>query len=514
MKVAPELLDYLVTIGVKGGEEQRRFLFPQLADHYDPFLMNGMEEAVAELRKAVKGHHRVLVWGHADLDGIASAAMLKFALEDLGAEEVGVRIPSDDVEGFGLISDELREVKASGVDLVVTVDVGITNVAEAELARELDLGLIITDHHELMGEVPDTIVINPKLPDSGYPWRLLAGAGVVLKLVCALYDRMVGLSLEELVRLRPYYWTFAALGTVSDRSPLLDENRLIVKVGLSYLRAGGWASLEVWLQEMGLDAESLTVFDLYSRGISAFYAADPEEGVRLLLSKDREKLHGRYAELKDLAMRWQRGKQRMIDEAERSARHIGGMVISVSDDVDQAYLGTAAHALRERYDRSAIVIAPRRNLWHAECRGLERADLLEYLSQFENLFLTFGGHRKACGFTLKPDKLGEFLQGVEANPIEVPPEQGEVRVAFELGIEADLKDWALLAPFGEGNPPPRLLSRGVNLEVGKDGYTADGVPIYLPFALRPLPQSDGRFDIAYTIKGDGTIRVLSLEPAG
>ncbi|TKJ43891.1 hypothetical protein CEE36_01885 [candidate division TA06 bacterium B3_TA06] len=512
MKISNELLHYLSLKGITDPDDQRLFLLPRLTDHYDPFSMKGMRETVEGLRGAVKEHHKIFVWGHADLDGIASAAMFKFALEDLGAEKVGVRIPSREVEWFGLIPDELRELKASGVDLVVTVDIGVTNVAEAALARELGLGLIITDHHELIGKAPDTILINPKLPQSGYPWPQLAGAGVVLKLVCALYQYMVGMSVEELARLRPHYWMFAALGTISDRCPLLDENRLIVRVGLDHIRAGEWPSLEIWLEEMGFEAERLTVFDLYSRAISVFYAADPEEGVRILLSRDRGWLRARYAELKERAMKWQRGKQWMIEEAERSALHIGGMVISVSEEIGEAYLGTTTHALRERYNRPAIVLVPKGNLWHAECRGLEQTDLLWYLSQFESIFLTFGGHRKACGFTLRPENLEEFLRALEANPIQLPQSQDKEEIVFELGIEKDLKDWALLAPFGEGNCSPRLLARGVHIEEAGEGYRADGIPIYLPFALRPLPQPNGRFDMEYTVKADGTIRVLRLVP--
>jgi len=386
MKISNELLRYLSLKGITDPHEQRRFLLPQLTDHYDPFRMNEMDKAVEELRRAVKEHLRILVWGHADLDGIASAAMLKFALEDLGTEEVGVRIPSREVEWFGLIPDELREFKASGVNLVVTVDVGITNVAEAALARELGLDLIITDHHELMGKAPDAVVINPKLRESGYPWRQLAGAGVVLKLVCALYQRMVGMSVEELWRLRPHYWTFAALGTISDRCPLLDENRLIVRAGLDHLRSGAWPSLEIWLKEMGFEAERLTVFDLYSRAISVFYAAEPEEAVRILLSKDRRWLGVRYAELKESAIEWQRGKQWMIEEAENSVRYIGGIVIVVSEALGLDYLGTVAHTIRQRHNRSAIILAPREDLYQGECRGLPQTNLLNYLAKFRGMF--------------------------------------------------------------------------------------------------------------------------------
>ncbi|MCK4231313.1 hypothetical protein KAX21_00055, partial [candidate division WOR-3 bacterium] len=146
--------------------------------------------------------------------------------------------------------------------------------------------------------------------------------------------------------------------------------------------------------------------------------------------------------------------------------------------------------------------------------GIEEVDLLEYLSQFESIFVTFGGHRKACGFTLEPTGLEEFLSAVEASPIQLPPSQDKEEIVFEPDIETDLKEWSLLAPFGEGNYPPRLLAQGVRIEEAGEGYRANGIPVYLPFALRPPPQSDGKFDMEYTVKADGTIRVLRLEPAG
>lgn len=513
MKLSEGLLRYLELKGILGTQMQRRFLYPRLSDHHDPFLMRGMEQAIEVLRRAIKGHLKILVWGHADLDGIASAAMLKSAIEDLGSEEVAVRIPFRESEEFGLIGKELIEFREKGINLVVTVDVGVTNVDEARQAREIGMDLLITDHHELVGQEPDAVIVNPKIPQCGYPFKQLAGAGVVLKIVSALYGQMVGLSLDELSRLRPQYWMFAALGTVSDRCPLVDENRLIVKIGLAHLRAGEWPSLEVWLEEMGLDAESLTVFDLYSKAISAFYAADSEEGVRILLSMDRQWLKTRYGELKELALQWQRGKQWMIDEALRIARNAGGMMVAASGEIGEDYLGTAAHALREYFEMPAIVMCPRRGLWHAECRGLDEIDLLGHLSRFKDMFTNFGGHRKACGFTLKPDVLDEFLEALNKDPLTTPSSAASIKEpAFELPLQEDLKDWQLLAPFGEGNPPPRLVERKVKIEAAQDGYRVNGVPVYLPFSLRSLLQASALFDVEYTIKADGTIRLLKLDP--
>lgn len=513
MKLAGELLRYLESKGLKDEDAQRRFLYPRLSDHHDPFGMRGMDEAVEALRKEIKGHQRILVWGHADLDGIAAAALLKSALEDLGAEEVRVRIPSRGGEEFGLISGELREFRAQGVDAVVTVDVGITNVEETRIARELGMEVIITDHHEIIGEVPRALIVNPKMRECRYPWKQLAGAGVALKLVSALYDRTVGLSIDELGQLRPQYWMFAALGTISDRCPLADENRLIVKAGLGHLRAGDWPSLEVWLEEMGLEAESLTVFDLYSKAISAFYAADSEEGVRILLSRDQQWLKTRYGELKERALQWQRGKQWMIDEAMRAAKYLGGMMVAVSEAIGQDYLGTTAHALREQHERPAIVLSPRKELWHAECRGLDDINLLEHLSRFKDMFTNFGGHRKACGFTLKPGKLDEFLEALNDEPLAIPESAIEKKEpVFKLPLDKKLGDWKLLAPFGEGNPPPRLLAKGVHIEATPEGYRANGIPVYLPFSLRSITELNGPFNLVYTVKADGAIRVLGLEP--
>jgi single-stranded-DNA-specific exonuclease len=395
----------------------------------------------------------------------------------------------------------------------VTVDVGVTNANEALAAKTLGLELIITDHHELVDAVPEAILVNPKTPGCRYPWRELAGSGVVLKLVTALFEKLVGLSVEELNTLKPHYWIFAALGTISDRCPLVDENRLIVSEGMSKLRLGIWPSLNVWLEEMGFDLESLSVFDLYSRGIAPFYATDSEEGVRLLLSSDLEWLHNRYSELKERASEWQRGKQKMVEEAERAARQIGGVIVAISDKIGSDYLGTTAHALRERYNLPALALVKRKgDSWHAECRGLDKTDLLNYLAGFKDMFVTFGGHKKACGFTLKPGRLDDFLEALEKNPLE-PPENGidEEEMVFELGIKEDLSDWVLLAPFGEGNPSPRLLAKGVILEESHDGYRADGIPVYIPLSLRPLPQRKGVYDVEYTVNTDGKIRLLHLE---
>lgn len=512
MKVSPQVLEYLSLIGIGNPEEQRRFLFPRLSDHYDPFRLDGMEEGVEKIIRALKGHKKVLVWGDADLDGIASTCLVKLGLEDLGFKHVQTRIPVRDSDGFGLVSDELRNYHNDGIEMLVTVDVGITNVEEANLARQLGMELLITDHHEVLGPLPEAVVINPKKPGSTYPCRELSGSGVALKLVTALFKRMVGMDEAELARLRPHYWVFAALGTVSDRCPLLDENRLIVKQGLENLRAGGWRSFEIWLEETGLSRKNLTVFDLYSRGISPFYAAHPEESVRLLFSQDDEWMRPLYAELNEKAARWQRGKQQMISEAQQAARDIGGMIVAVSGEIASDYLGTTAHALRERFGKSAIVLAPRNKTWHAECRGLEQGDLLSHLSQFEDMFLTFGGHRKACGFTLKPGMKDEFFSAIERNPVAQAQASDKEQLVYEYGLDSNLEEWALLAPFGEANPSPRLLARGVEVKTQGEKYLASGIPVFLPYSLRNSFKPNALFDVTYTIKADGGIRVLGLTP--
>ncbi|MBD3285131.1 hypothetical protein GF359_01990 [candidate division WOR-3 bacterium] len=514
MKVASQVLAYLEQRGIKSPEHQMRFLFPRLSDHYDPLLLKGMKDALELLKPAVKEKKRVLIWGDADLDGISSTVLVKSALLDLGLERVEVRIPTRDSPGFGLIPEEIKTFKESGGDLIVTVDVGITNLEEAKLAKELGLELIITDHHELLEPAPDAICINPKQTDCSYPFRELAGTGVALKLVSALYRELVGLSTEELAKLRPHYWMFAALGTVSDRCPLIDENRLIVHEGLSRYREGKWPSLDSWLEAMGLEASNLTVFDLYSRGISPFYSTDPEEVVELLLSRNKEWMRNRYSELKILASSWQRGKQYMIAEAEKTAKQVGGIVVSLTGNIDPAYLGTAAHSLREHHTRNAIVLTPKGNAWRAECRGLEEGDLLRHLARFEEMFKTFGGHRKACGFTLKAGKLDDFLEALENEPIPCPEHQDKdaERPVLNFPLNGNIEDWSLLAPFGEGNPPPRLRAKKVKITESTSGYKVDGIPIYLPIFLRHLPSTNGRFDMEYTVKADGTIRVLRLIP--
>ncbi len=510
MGINAKLLEYLIQKGYKTDNERRRYLFPKLSDHYNPFLLKGMQEAVKVIADALKTHKSILVWGDADLDGIVSTAMLKSALEDLGADNVKIRIPKRGGEGFGLNTLELKRIKESGIDLVVTVDVGTTNIAEVQFANEIGLKIIITDHHEVIGKLPETLAINPKRSDSTYPFRELAGAGVVLKLITALYEKKVKLSINELANLRPHYWMFAALGTVSDRTPLIDENRLIVREGMQHLRGRKWVSFDVWLKVMQLDAETLSVFDLYSRGISPFYASDPEEGVRLLLSKERAWLSLKYEELRELAVKWQRGRQGVIEAVKNVSRQLGGMIVAVCEDIDSGYLGTAAYALRETYNLPAIVLSPRDNLWHAECRGMNRTNLLAYLSNFGDMYLSFGGHRKACGFTLKKGMRDKFLKAIENNPIELLERDPEPEVPFEMDITQDFSNWTLLAPFGEGNPSPRLFARNVRIIEKAGAYEANGIPVYLPMSLRVISSYDSVFNIEYTINADGAVRILNI----
>ena len=207
----------LVNRGIKTVDAARSFLYAAEQDFYDPFLLSGMEEAVKRIVKAVKNDEKITIYGDYDADGVSSTTVLKLALNQLGAEQVDWYIPNRFTEGYGPNKDAFRKIKEMGTSLLITVDCGISAIEEAQLAKELGMDYIVTDHHEPGPVLPEALaILHPKKPGETYPFSDLAGAGVAMKLAHALLGELP----EELIGI-------AAIGTIADLVPLHDENRLI-----------------------------------------------------------------------------------------------------------------------------------------------------------------------------------------------------------------------------------------------------------------------------------------------
>ena len=299
--------------GIDSADAAERFLSPSLANLHDPYLLDGMDRAVALLRGAVSRGETILVWGDYDVDGVCAASILLETLHDEGAS-LAYRIPSRHEEGYGLNEAGIREI-ASKCSLLITVDCGISNAAEVSLAKELGLTVIITDHHQPPETLPPAdAVINPLL--GGYPFPSLCGAGVALKICQALQGTA---GMEKRLDL-------AALATVADVVPLLDENRVIVTEGLRRLEATSRPGLQALLRvsgtELPLRADHLA-FRLGPRLNAAGRLGDAKLGVHLLLTPDAEKAERIAAILEDANRRRQALEKAAAAEAVRQVESSG-----------------------------------------------------------------------------------------------------------------------------------------------------------------------------------------------
>ncbi len=441
--------------------------------------MLDQEKAVERIRRALAARERSVVYGDYDVDGVAGSAVLVRAFRRLGFK-VGAYIPDRYEEGYGINAGALRKLAADGANLVISVDCGITAVAEAALARELGLDLIVTDHHHPPPAIPEAYaVVNPRRPDDPSPDKDLAGAGVAFVVARELLGPELYAAHEaELLQL-------AALATVADVVPLRAGNRHLVRRGLAALNASPIVGLRALAQRAGLRLGQITASEigwvLGPRLNAAGRIADAEDALRLLLTEDEaeakklaERLEERNTERQQLTQIVVRGAR------ERALERPDAWMTLVADaEWPAGIVGLAASRLVEDHGRPAAVIALDGGEGKGSCRSIASVHIAEALAECGDLLRKHGGHAMAAGFSVAADRveaLRERLDGVVlrrlagVRPIptivvdaEIDPEALTPRLALDL---------ALLEPCGSANPRPHLLLRDVRVhgarQVGAD----------------------------------------------
>jgi|GEM_PF-191516 single-stranded-DNA-specific exonuclease len=460
----------LVNRGVYTVEEARVFLNGDLNDLWSPYLLRDMGRAVARIRAALDAGEKVLVYGDYDVDGMTATALLVRVLRALGGEP-RYYIPGRN-DGYGLHGPVLERAAADGVGLVITVDCGVTAVAEVERAREIGLDVIVTDHHEPQGELPPVPVVNPRRRDCLYPFKDLAGAGVALKLVQALLDG----------QFPPEFLGLACLGTVADVMPLVGENRLLVRYGLPLLPDNpGIAALG---NKTG--PESPGVRDVAFRIAPLLNAAGrlgrAELGVELLLAEDADTARALAAELSAL------NEERKYLEEKVSAEVLAALgdwselprvVVIAGEGWNPGVVGIVASRLASRLDRPVALIAVEGEEGRGSARSNARFDLVEALTACRDLLTRFGGHRRAAGFTLPAGFIPRFAQAMNEYAAALPAREPVPMAEIDAVVNLDelslplLREIETLEPWGAGNEPPLLAAEGLCVlrcrEVGRNG---------------------------------------------
>jgi len=480
--ISPIVADILAQRGFQQPEEAIEFLRPTLLNLTSPFRFRDMLPVVKRLALALEQQEKVLVYGDYDVDGVTSTTLLYKVLSDLGFQAV-TYIPSRQDEGYGLNSEAIKRAAEAGVRVLITVDCGITSVAEVELARTLHMDVIVTDHHEPPDNLPEAFaILNPKASDSGYPFRDLAGVGVAFKLAQALLQTFgngkVGIHTEiELLDL-------VALGTIADLVPLVGENRVFVHYGLRQMEETQHLGLEILLEECGLKNKSLKAgqigFMVAPRINAAGRMDSAKAGLELLLTQDRERARelAGFLSLENQAR--QETEKEILAEAIvlLEGKPIPRVIVLSANHWHHGVIGIVASRLVERYYRPVFVIAEEGEDAKGSARGIAGYPVLEQLSTQAHLLTKFGGHRAAAGFSLPTEAIGRLREGLnkQAAVFEETLFQEELKIDRQVSLDAVsgdlLRELEQMAPFGYGNPGPVLAGKGIPVHsvsaVGKE----------------------------------------------
>lgn len=465
--------------GIRLAGEVAPFLAADERLLHDPHLIPGMDEAVELFERVIGAGGKVAVYGDFDVDGISGTALLCRTVTELGGRPLPF-LPNRMSDGHGLNPDAIKKLAADGARLLITVDTGTTAAPEVALARSLGMEVIVTDHHVATDGVPEGVpVLNPGLTGA-YPYTGLTGAGVAFKLAQAVYAS-AGLPFPEpLLEL-------AALGTVADVAPLTGENRFIVSRGLSGIRRTTNVGINALAKRGDIDLAGLSARDL-SFGIiprlnSAGRMDDPGISLRLLTTDEPTEAAKLADRLEALNAERRRVTDRGVREAEEmvsSADLVKNPALVVhSADWHIGIVGLIAARLSERYGRPAVAGTLADGKMRASARGPAGVSVVNAIGATGLPFLRMGGHAQAAGFTLDESHIGEFetlfplrVAGLRDGPIETDAVEYDCELELSAVNQTNHAFIESLAPFGEGNPAPTFMTRGVKVSeartVGRD----------------------------------------------
>ncbi|MBI4331684.1 MAG: single-stranded-DNA-specific exonuclease RecJ [Chloroflexi bacterium] len=466
---SPLINQLLHNRGIDGPELVDAFLNADQRLTPDPFRLPDMPQAVSRIHEALLRGEKITIYGDFDTDGLTGAAILVQGMAALGAR-VTPYIPSRFEEGHGLKISALENMKDQGVSLVITVDCGINDNEAADFARSAGLDLIITDHHTLTAPVPDALaVINPKRPDSSYPFDGLCGAGVAYRVLEAIY-RSTGRSADS-------YLDLVALGTVTDMVPLLAENRFLVKKGTELLKNSRRPGLRELIRVSGLDGSKIEAEDIAwvlgprlnaagrvehaSLSYNLLTTASVEEAAKL--ARALEEKNARRQALTEEVLATARDQAAAMLERSK-------ILIVSSPHYHSGVHGLVANRLVDEFYRPSIVMETRDGKGHGSGRSIPEFNMIEALMECRDLLSRYGGHPGAAGFALAEENVPRFieaLQEIAGRQLESVDLRPEIVIDIEMPLSVYLgKNYRTirkLAPFGKGNPEPVFLSRGVQV---------------------------------------------------
>ncbi len=468
-----EAAQILVNRGIDEPTKAHNFLYGGLNDLHDPYLMRGMKEAVQRIRRAVYGQEKILIFGDYDVDGILSVVALTKALRSLGAE-VDFFIPNRLEEGYGLREKYVDLALSKKASVIISVDCGIKAVAFVEKAKEKGLDVIVTDHHQPGPKLPNALaILNPALPDSTYPYKYLAGVGVVFKLIQALLD------VESKSSQLPHYLKLVSIGTVADIVELKDENRIFVKFGLRGLEDVTNIGLKSLMDICGIHKRRISVGDLGFRIGPRINAAGrlgmTDLAVNLFFSDSTEDVKDITRSLDKLNSRRQRIEEKVFNQAKdrvkrRSLDTRYKLLLLGCEEWHRGVIGIVASKIKDEFYRPVILFSYKEGKAYGSGRSIREFPLIDCLEMNKELFLNYGGHTMAVGCELDRENMQNFRSRMNAFvSSRITPEHLKRKIYIDAKVDfadinlALLDKLSLLSPFGMGNPKPLFLTEEVEI---------------------------------------------------
>lgn len=481
--IDPIILELLKKRGISDDAEIEEFLSDKPQKTYDPFLLPDLEAGVDLLLRAIREEKHICIYGDYDADGITSVSIL---MEFLGTmtSRLQYYIPSRFDEGYGLNAEAIKKIREAGTQVLVTVDCGSVSYEEVELAKELGMEVLVTDHHSITDIQADCLLINPKRPGCDYPFRELAGCGVAFKLIQGIQKKS-GIPKKVLNRALD----LVALGTIADVVPLLDENRTLVKHGMHIIESGIRPGLAALIEGISLDRSSLRS-DQIAFGVAPHLNAagrmgDAKVAARLMLEKKEDAVKAQVAQLID----FNRQRKKTQEEAYKLCVQIideklagRNFLVVYAENVHEGIAGIVAGKLKDKYGRPTILVTPSGDGLKGTGRSITGVDLYQILKRHDKLFLRFGGHEGACGFSMETEnleKLEDLLEKDMDAMLKEDPQLFEKQICADLPLPAEevtlqlAQQLEMLAPFGSKNPRPLFLMEDIRpvrmRHMGADG---------------------------------------------
>lgn len=521
------IVQLLINRGHLSYDTMDSFLDPDKDCFHDPFLLKDMDKAADRIIEALVNKQNILVWGDYDVDGITSTSLMYLFLHSLGGN-VFYKIPSREFDGYGMSESGIEELIQKKINLIVTVDCGITSIEQAKYASKHNIDIVITDHHEPGNELPDVYaVVDPKRPDCTYPYKHLAGVGVAFKLIQAILINC-DMPPEDAYE----FLDLATIGTVADIVPLSGENRKIVYEGLKKLRKNPKIGIQALFSQLQLDCQNIKVsnilFGMAPRINAAGRMGDAERAVKLLISSVE---HEAVAIVSDLEMENNRRKDFdqhtlaeaiQINEVENGYNPDHDKVVVVGKDGwHVGVIGIVASRMVEKYHRPCVVISIDNGVGKGSCRSIPGLNIYGSLLECSDLLKQFGGHEYAAGLEIESANIPIFRetfnrivsQHANINGL-IPTVEIELNIGFEIIDDELISYLQLFEPFGPDNKQPVFATDNVEvvgvvrkvganhlrMKLKHNDYFFDAIAFNMADKYQLVEQNRSGISIAYNIE--------------